>query len=81
MRREARICLWTVAEPRGTRDGGGQRLLRFCPDPLKIEFKQELFFFPVVFNTTHSGTGLQGLRVLFAIGLPWPPKRWNYRHS
>jgi hypothetical protein len=55
--------------------------LRFCPDPLKIEFKQELFFFPVVFNTTHSGTGLQGLRVLFAIVLPWPPKRWNYRHS
>lgn len=61
----------------------GQNSKHFCPDPLKVEFKQELFFFPVVFNTTHSffETQFQGLLVLFAIVLRWPPKRWNYRHS
>lgn len=41
----------------------GKDSKRSCPNPLKVEFKQELFSFPVVFNTTHSffGIGFQGL--------------------
>lgn len=79
---EAIVGLWmslAVAAPRGQRNKGGRGIKgkdpkHFCPDLLKVEFKQELFSFPVVFNTTHSfvGTGFQGLFVLFAIVLPWP---------